>query len=75
MDASDPARDAIHDAIQEHAPRGQDAVLTGWVMVAEWIDHQGERWLTKGHSQSTANWAASGMYHEALYGEWPSPDD
>jgi hypothetical protein len=50
-------------------------VLTGWVLVAEWMDHQGERWLSKGHAASTPAWAAKGMHHEALFGEWPAEDD
>jgi hypothetical protein len=68
---NDPARDAIHDAIQEHAPIGSEAVLTGWVLVAEWMDHDGERWLSKAHAASTPAWAANGMHHEALHGQWP----
>jgi hypothetical protein len=74
--SADPdPRDAIHDAIQKHAPRGQDAILTGWALVAEWIDHEGERWLSKAHSASTSPWSAGGMHHEALYGRWPDPED
>lgn len=71
MDDSDPARDAIHQAIQQHAPRGEDAILTGWVFVAEWVDHDGERWLSKAHAASTTAWGANGMLHEAIYGDWP----
>jgi hypothetical protein len=74
-DDSDPAREAVHAAIQEHLPRGADAVLTGWVLVAEWMDHSGERWLSKGHAASTPAWAANGMHHEALFGAWPPEDD
>jgi hypothetical protein len=74
-DHSDPAREAIHAAIQANAPRGEDAVLTGWALVAEWMDHDGERWLTKSHAPTVAQWAASGMHHEALYGRWPEPSD
>lgn len=71
MDLSDPAREAIHEAIQKHAPKGEDAILTGWAFVAEWIDHDGERWLSKAHAASTSPWAAGGMHHEAIYGTWP----
>lgn len=71
IDQSDPARDAIHEAIQKHAPRGQDALLTGWALVAEWVDHDGDRWLSKAHAAPTTLWAANGMMHEAIYGEWP----
>jgi hypothetical protein len=70
MADSDP-RDAIHQAIQDNAPRGEDAILTGWALVCEWIDHDGERWLSKAHAASTAQWAANGMWHEAIFGAWP----
>jgi len=71
MDLSDPPRDAIHEALQEHMPMGREAVLTGWVIVAEWMDHEGDRWLSQGRAASTPGWTAKGMHHEALHGEWP----
>ena len=71
---SDPAREAIHAAIQENAPRGEGAILTGWALVAEWIDRDGERWLSRAHAPSTASWAARGMHHEAIYGAWPDSE-
>ena len=73
-DDSDPERDAIHEAIQRNMQRGRDAVLTGWALVAEWIDHDGERWLSQGRAASTPQWTARGMFHEVLYGEWPDPE-
>jgi hypothetical protein len=75
VDDSDPAREAIHAAIQEHAPRGEDAVLTGWALVAEWMDHDGERWLSRAHSATIPAWTAKGMHHEVLYGDWPENPD
>lgn len=74
-DMSDPSREAIHEAIQANVPVGQEAVLTGWVLVTEWMDHDGERWLSKGRAATTPVWAGNGMHHEALYGHWPSGDD
>lgn len=74
MDAGDAKRDAIHEAIQRNAALSDEAILTGWVLVAEWMDHTGERWLSKAHSASTTSWSAGGMHHEALYGDWPSGD-
>lgn len=71
MDRNGPARDAIHEALQEHMPKGQDAILTGWVVVAEWVGRDGIRYLSKAHSASTTTWAANGMYHDALHGDWP----
>lgn len=74
-DESDPGREAVHEAIQRHAPRGEDALLTGWVLVAEWVDHDGGRWLSKAHAASTPSWTADGMLHAALYGDWPSGNE
>jgi hypothetical protein len=74
MDESDPSRDAVHEAIQQNLPTGREAILTGWVVVAEWMDHQGERWLSKGYSASLTAWSARGMHHEVLYGNWPDAE-
>lgn len=80
-DESDPRRDAIHERIQELGPPDMEkhAVLVGWVIVCDWMDEDGERWLSKGqrwlskgHSSSIPTWTAEGMHHEALYGDWPS---
>lgn len=77
MGQADPARDAIHDAVQEHGRMGAEdgAVLTGWVFVAEWMTPDGERWLSKAHAPHTSSWTARGMHHEALFGEWPDGDE
>lgn len=74
MDSSDPRRDRIHEVLQELGPEGIDrhAVLVGWVIVTDWMDEDGDRWLSKGHSASIPTWTAEGMHHEALYGNWPS---
>jgi hypothetical protein len=73
-DESDPKRDRVHEAIQ--AVRSvEDGLLTGWVVVAEWMDESGERWLSKTHATGTASWAAKGMMHEALFGDWPEQPD
>ena len=75
-DSSDPRREAIHAAIQASGPEFDHghAVLTGWALVAEWMDEDGERWLSEAHAPATTSWAAGGMYHEALYGDWPDGD-
>jgi len=81
MDKSDPSRDRIHEVLQEvgvlngHEDEDRRALLTGWVVVTEWIDEDGETWLSKAHSASVLHWAANGMHHEALYGDWPSAGD
>lgn len=78
MDKSDPRRDKIHATIQELGPadmEGKAAVLTGWAIICDWMDEDGERWLSKAHSANIPGWIASGYHHEALYGDWPTLDD
>lgn len=74
MTAHDPAREAIHEAIKSHAPVAETggAVLTGWTVVAEWMDGGGTRWLTRGSAEGMTTWAAKGLHHEAIYGDWPA---
>jgi hypothetical protein len=79
-DDSDDRRELIHRTLQEAGPINSEdkaAVLTGWAVVAEWMDEDGERWLTKSHAATVPCWTASGYHHEALYGDWPTtdPDD
>jgi hypothetical protein len=74
-DKSDAQRDAIHTVIQKNGPLEGAALLTGWAVVAEWMDGEGERWATKTRSASITEWHAKGLHHEALYGEWPVDDD
>lgn len=73
MDKSDFRRDEIHAKIQELGPSGMEkkAVLVGWAIVCDWMDEDGERWVSKAHSASIPSWSADGMHHEALYGNWP----
>lgn len=77
MDNSDERRDEIHTLIQKQGPAGVDrnAVLVGWAIITDWMDDEGERWLTKAHSASIPVWSANGLHHEALYGDWPSPSE
>lgn len=75
-DSSDARRDQIHATIQELGPADieKQAVLVGWVIVCDWMDEDGDRWLSKAHSASVPEWSANGMHHEALYGDWPARD-
>jgi hypothetical protein len=67
-DNSDAKRDAIHTVLQANGPLDGAALLTGWAVVAEWMDADGDKWLTKTHSASIATWAAKGMHYEAING-------
>lgn len=47
------------------------AVLTGFVIVCEWIDNKGRRWLSRaagdGSGGSPPEWQVDGYLHNALY--------
>lgn len=77
MDSSDPRRDALHAFLQEQGPADMEkqAVLVGWVIVLDWMDEDGDRWLSKAHAASLPTWVAGGLHHEALYAKWPDPED
>lgn len=79
MDNSDPKRDRLHATLQDIGPHQieKQAVLVGWAVVCDWMDEDGERWLSKTHSASLPAWLASGLHHEALFGAWPDaePDE
>lgn len=76
-DNSDPRRDQIHALLQEMGPDGIDkaSVLVGWAVVADWMDEDGERWVSRCHSASLPRWLANGLHHEALYGNWDEPEE
>lgn len=75
-DVSDPRRDAIHAALQANGSYKVDegALLTGWALVTEWMDTDGEKWLSRVHSATIPAWVAKGMWHEALNSDWPTDD-
>lgn len=68
---SDPELDALHDAIAANASPVMEAsggaILTGWVVLAEWMDKDGERYLSSCRAESTSPWAARGMMHDMLH--------
>lgn len=65
----DSPMDRVHAALQALPPTDADVsghVLTGWVAVTEWMDADGDRWLTFGRCPSTTSWAGRGMLAAAL---------
>lgn len=65
-------RDDIHDAIQKNAPEdAPDALLKGWVMIAEWVTPENERWLSRvsgdPNGNDCATWQIQGYLHNALH--------
>ena len=68
--------DTIATAISDHQPTGTSAVLVGWVTVAEFLDANGNRWLTirsgsaAGSDHITTAWQRRGYLSEVLTGYW-----
>lgn len=65
----------LHAAIQEHACPLPGAFLTGWVLIAEWVDTDGKRWLSRRMADDTTPWAADGMFHAGLSDDWADGDE
>ena len=61
-------QDALDKAINDHAEPEPGAMLTGWVLVAEWVTLDGTKRLTRLRSAPITPWAVSGLLHDALYG-------
>lgn len=80
MMEADP-RDAIAETLIAINPREEPCVLSGFVVVYEWAEMDGKRWLhvLVGSDQSSdhyiTEWQISGYLHEALNGVWSRSDD
>jgi hypothetical protein len=69
------ARQQIYDAIQESADENlpEGSMLMGYVSIAEWMDGEGERWLSIVDSganpdgQGLPQWVRQGYLHNALF--------
>lgn len=81
MDGND--RRVMHEAIQRIAITdgdGDAAVIYGWVMVIEWVDKRGGRWLSYLDADAAGEgpppWQPQGYLHNALHA-WPdsAPDE
>lgn len=74
-------RDLIAETLAETNPREGPCVLQGWVVVYEWAEMDGKRWLhvVVGSDRSSdhyiTEWQISGYLHEALNGVWQRSED
>ena len=82
MDVTE-AKQPIHDAIQRTATTHTNldgSVLIGWIVVAEWMDAAGNRWLSRIGSAGDATrqppeWQWQGYLYNALHEQnWPQDD-
>jgi hypothetical protein len=71
-------RALIHEALERAKPRaiqGLTSVLTGWVVVAEYMDADGDKWLSRFQSEGMTTWSRAGLLHEGLQGSTWDADD
>lgn len=68
VDDSDERRDRLDAFLREMGPvTGPDGcVLTGWVIVSEWMEPSGNRFLSGGWAAPVTEWAARGMVETAI---------
>ncbi len=78
-DTKKSASEELAYAISKHPPQddegeSKECMIMKFLVVAEWIDNDGIRWLTKyganGNGEVLAEWDVKGMAHEALFGSW-----
>ncbi len=62
---------AIDLALAGVPPR-EDVTLRGWVMTAEWVESDGQRFLTRLVAEGTSSWQVKGYLHEGLFSRWPN---
>ena len=76
-DDGDPRRNQTREFFQALGPVDPEehgSVLTGWVIVQEWMNPAGEKFLTRAWDHALSQWSAKGMIHEVLYGDWPADE-
>lgn len=78
------ARDCIYAEIQRHAGDPEatgapaDAILTQFLVIAEWETPTGERWISKisgDHGRILPPWRERGLAAEVLHTDWDAPSD
>ena len=75
-DSERELHDGITEILSSHKPEmgDEDSVLTGYVLVSEWMDAAGDRWLASTETPTMTGWTRDGILHKRLYG-WEDPSD
>jgi hypothetical protein len=68
--SSSPEQQHINDCVAVVPPKPA-LTLGGWVLMAEWIEPDGQRLLTRLVSDKSSAWQVKGFLHEGLYTDWP----
>ena len=69
---SKAVKSRIHGAIQNEAPglaEKQNAMLSGWLLVTEWIDEDGQRWMAHMGDDESPAWTRMGFLKAAMLDE------
>lgn len=78
------ARDQLYSTIQSAAGDPEftgapaDAVLTGFIVVAEWEAPDGDRWISKNSGDAFRGlppWRERGLAAEVVHGFWGNDDE
>jgi hypothetical protein len=70
----------MYEAINSAQPlKEKNAVATAFVVVAEWMDEGGSRWLTMSSGNAAGDdlptWTIAGLLHSSLYDGFPEQDE
>jgi hypothetical protein len=52
-------------------PPKEDVLLVGWVVMAEWMEPDGQRFISRMLGDGSTPWQAKGYLYEGLNGAWP----
>lgn len=69
--------EAIRDILNNDRPNAarEGSLVVGWVVVADWVDPDGQRWLSYTKSEGVTEWQAKGMANEVVAGGFDSEED
>jgi hypothetical protein len=63
-------QEGIDRTIGEFPPK-EDVLLVGWVVMAEWMEPGGDRFISRLLADGSTPWQAKGYLYEGLNGVWP----
>jgi hypothetical protein len=61
---SEEFREAVEDALRllvDNDSNGKNYIASGWVLISEWADYEGNRFLHTEVSEAMTPWNAAGM--------------
>lgn len=72
-------RQKLCEVLVSHGLGEEGGFLKGFALMAEWVGHDGRRWLTcsagDGVGEGIPDWQVQGYFHNFNMAEWPDADD